>query len=165
MNKLSETEIVKFRNNLCSTAHTFSRKVVVYTLQSVFINRFKLSKDSKNLNKQIAYYYNLYADRLNCTISPHERSRNPENFLKRAVSLGKYETILYDFLLSDPEKIQINVNSVEVINGKKETLLDYLNTILATPAKRSQYVASDLEDLRSWIIDEYGAKTAEELKN
>lgn len=85
--------------------------------------------------------------------------------MKRVVSLGMYETILYDFFLYDEEEYPINVNTVEILpNGEKETLLDYINKILADPEVDKKYDVKEIKQLKRVIVKDYNAKTAAELK-
>ena len=118
---------------------------------------------NKNYKQKFTELYNKYSDKFICTDKPTEKSRNPEHFLKRVVCLSMYESIFYDFLLSDPEEYPIDVNTVEIVNGKPETLIDYIDNIITNPEISKNYDVGQIKDLKSWLVEEYGAKKANEL--
>jgi hypothetical protein len=76
-----------------------------------------------------------------------------------------YKSVFYDFLLSDEDDYPIDVNAVELYNGKEETLLDYLDEILSNSEKLKNYNSQEIIMLRMTIIEDYNAKTAAQLKN
>jgi hypothetical protein len=134
-----------------------------WQIEKHLLNRLKITREDPDYKLKVAKFWNKYAEYFVCDI-PGGR-RNPQHFLKRVVDMDFYETILYDFLLSDEEEYPISVNAIEIYQGKEETFLDYLNAILAVPSNNDgKYNFKEIKLLRSIIIDDYGAKTASELK-
>jgi len=162
-------ELEDFSEIICAEATSLSRGDSISKageiIEAMFIKMFGIDKNDPNYKQLVAAVYNKYAACLICRDKPNFRTRNPEQFLKRVVSLGMYESILYDFFLYDEDEYPIDVNTIEILpNGEKETLLDYINKILADPEVDKKYDVKEILDLRTWIIEYYGAKKASELK-
>lgn len=166
--ELSNEKIKKIAALLCSDAFTIAgseqrSRAGTETLNQ-FMHFFEIKKTDPNYKLKVATAYNKYADRLICRSKPTDLSRSPEQYLKRIVSIGMYWTILYDFLLYDQEEYPIDVNTIEMVNGRPETLLDYLNTMLKDPRREYKFNVKEIQLLRGLIIEDYGAKTAKELE-
>lgn len=162
-------ELEEFARVICSSATRLSRSDSISEagnqIQLLFILEFGIDKNDPNYKKLVAAVYNKYADCFICRDKPTKFTRNPEQFLKRVVSLGMYETILYDFLLYDEDEYPIDVNTIEILpNGEKETLLDYIDKILADLEVSKKYDVKEILDLRGLIIEDFGAKKASDLK-
>lgn len=165
--KISDESLAEFAKLLCSTARRLSRGDSISKSGSIieneFIKKFGINKKDKDYKKQVADIYNKYADKLICIDTPTPHTRSPEQFIKRVISLGMYEYILYDFLLYDEEEYPIDVNTVEVVDGKKETVLDYIDNILADPEVSNKYDVAEIKDLRGLLIEDFKAKKANDL--
>ena len=162
-------ELEDFTQMICNEATSLSRGDSISKageiIEKRFLKMFGIDKNDPNYKKLVAAVYNKYAACFICRDKPTSKTRNPEQFLKRVVSLGMYETILYDFFLYDEEEYPINVNTIEILpNGEKETLLDYINKILADPEVDKKYDVKEILDLKGLIIEDFGAKKASDLK-
>ena len=162
-------ELEEFASLICANARRLSKGDSISKageiIEDDFISKFGIDKNDPNYKKLVAAVYNKYADCFICRDKPTKFTRNPEHFLKRVVSLGMYETILYDFLLYDEDEYPIDVNTIEILpNGEKETLLDYIDKILADPEVSKKYDVKEILDLRGLIIEDFGAKKASDLK-
>jgi len=162
-------ELEEFAQAICGTARMLSRGDSISKageiIENEFLKKFGIDKNDPNYKQLVAAVYNKYAECLICKDNPRSRSRVPEHFLKRVVSLGMYESILYDFLLYDEEEYPIDVNTIEILpNGEKETFLDYIDKILDDPEVSKKYDVKEIRDLRGLIIEDYRAKKASELK-
>ena len=161
-------ELQDFSEIICAEATSLSRGDSISKageiIEAMFIKMFGIDKNDPNYKQLVAAVYNKYADCFICRDKPTKFTRNPEQFMKRVVSLGMYESILDDFLLYDNEEYPINVNTIEIVNGEPETFLDYLNKILADPKVDKKYDVKEIKSLRRYVIEDYNAKTAAELK-
>jgi hypothetical protein len=127
-----------------------------------FLDELNITRKDPDYKIKVAEFWNKYSEYFIC--NDGTARRNPQHFLKRVVDMDYYKKVLYDFLLSDEEEYPISVNAIEIYKGKEETLLDYLNIILSDPNNEELYSFKEIEFLRSIIIEDYGAKTASELK-
>lgn len=111
-----------------------------------------------------------------CAPSSHKLLGEPlhevrRNIVKRAVFLGQTTNFFNRFIFKDYEyqqqghrRLGIDINAVELVEGQPETLLDYLDTILAPTHKRYLGKAGrdDVEALRYSLIKR-GAVRARDL--
>tara|TARA_R100001377_G_scaffold69556_1_gene44891 strand:- start:431 stop:868 length:438 start_codon:yes stop_codon:yes gene_type:complete len=76
---------------LCANARGLSKSdsisKAVEIIENDFIKKFGIDKEDKDYKKKVAAVYNKYADKLICNDTPSFRSRNPEQFIKRVISL------------------------------------------------------------------------------
>ncbi len=80
--------------------------------------------------------------------------------IKRTIGRGEYGLI--DSLMIYEDDYGYNLNHFEIVDGKKETILDYIEKILNDPELLSKYNADTLRLLHSDFID-YDAKRGSEL--
>ncbi|SFD71835.1 hypothetical protein SAMN04489722_1181 [Algibacter lectus] len=110
--------------------------------------------------KKVSDYLNKYSNILICgdhgTDGIHER----EQLLKRSVSSG-----LYGYLeqLAIDEEYSIDFNKYEIIDGEKETLLDYIYLIINDEELAKDYDIIELEALAG-AIEERGGKRGKDLE-
>lgn len=155
-----------------SKTHIDSRGIVRYTIATVL----KI-KDSKTLEDSLpAILSNLL--KYNCEkVSSHALPDLPfdqvrRNIMKRAVFTGQITDFFNRFIFKDYEQedtngyksLAIDINAVELVEGKPETILDYLDKVLAPThdAFLGKARRDDIEDLRQMLINR-GAKRASEL--
>lgn len=166
--KIDNEKLEVFANRICHLALTFrtsNAKQAGYNIEEFVLNWIGISKEDPNYKEKLTKWWNENNHRFICHEEGiTERTRNPQHFLKRVVDLGMHKLVLYDFLLSDEDDYPIDVNAVEIYNGKEETLLDYLDKILSNPNNEKTYNMKEIEWLRFTIIEDYSAKRASELK-
>ena len=134
-------------------------------VEGLILNFLGISKEDPKYKEKLTKFWNENADKFIChEEGTTERTRNPQHFLKRIVDLGMHKSVLNGFLLSNPYKLPINVNTVEIYNGKEETLLDYLDAIISNPDNEEKYNIPEIKSLRRLLLMGYNAKTAAELK-
>ena len=85
--------------------------------------------------------------------------RENEPFLKRSISSGNTHFIRE---IGDEDGYTIDFNIFEIVNGEKETVLDYLYMIFESPELRNRYDINGIEDLIE-IVEENGGKRAKDL--
>jgi len=169
----TETEITDERiedlsKKMCIAALTFrasSADKAGSNIEGLILNFLRTSKEDPNYKEKLTKFWDENNEKCIChDEGSTERTRNPQHFLKRIVDLGMYNSVFYHWLLSDPEEYPVDVNAVEIYNGKEETLLDYIDYILNKPNANSEYNLKEIQSLRDWLVMGYNAKTAAELK-
>jgi hypothetical protein len=167
--EISDEQIEDLSINICRSALTFrnaSAKTAGESIEYMILKFLNTSQDDPNHKAILTKFWNENNEKCICYDDGSTgRTRNPQHFLKRIVDLGMYTSVLNDFLLSNPFKFPIDVNAVEIYNGKEETLLDYLNEILSNPENDGKYNFQELQSLRRLLLMGYNAKTAAELKD
>lgn len=93
----------------------------------------------------------------------------PQHFYKRVVNIQMYNQVLMDFFLqadaNENSLYGLDFNVVEFgDDGEGETLLDYLDAILARPDVDENYDAGEIRELRETLVLFYGAKNARDLQ-
>ncbi|MEH6537832.1 MAG: hypothetical protein V7719_15630 [Psychroserpens sp.] len=167
--KISEERMEDFIKNMCSAALAFriaDASKAGQGVEGLILNFLGTSKEDPNHKEIFTAFWNENSYRFIC----HEEgttkyTRTPQHFMKRIVDLGMYKSVGYDFLLSDEDEYPIDVNTIEIYNGKEETLLDYIDAILKDHKVESKYNVKEIKDLRDVIILDYNGKKASELKN
>ncbi len=130
--ELTDEEIAQVGLVLCSF-------IVLSSIKSFSSEEFKkiicsaipkCSLDDKDLNIKISLFLNKYGDRLICPEdSTYEDHRNKQLY-KHAILYGINS--LFEEMLLDDEKYTIDFNLYEIVDGKKETLLDYMDKLIAS---------------------------------
>ncbi len=114
-----------------------------------------LSEEEKN--KKVTWFLNTYKNELICAPNHLKRDDRPLHLYKTAILDGVID--LFDEL-TDDDLYQIDWNSYEIIDGKKETVIDYLDKVLNGVFSDNE----DLEMLREDLLD-MGAKRGKDLKD
>ena len=162
-------------SDILTIGETMSEKEIAYELCNIYggapgrgkdslkeitnfiLKQEVLPEDTENWEPIVIGFLNKYGEKLICPKSGSEALYDNEHFYKRAVSYYQFE-IFYDLLTDDEYPVELNM--IQIRNGKKETLLDFIE------ARKKKGVSSELErELNSLISDlrELGAKYAREL--
>ena len=161
-----ETEIEMLSNKIClSVDINFGYDNAGEKIEDIFLAHLKIDRNTPNYKQQILDLWNTYS---NCFVCKSPSTLKPElpyptHFLKRVVDFDMQGEIFDEFLLNDSEEFPIDVNAIELVDGKGETLIDYLDKIIADPSKHKDYKLTVMKELRDYLIEDYGAKTAAEL--
>lgn len=160
---IKKEDLKVFANNLCYMAEmSYGHDDAAKRIEDQILAKLKVTRNTPNYKQKILKFWNNTSPYLVCTVpsklKPH--ARTPQHFMKRVLDLNMELTIFDEFLLYDSEELPINVNAVETINGKRETVLDYLDSIINDKSKHKYYQMQVIRDLREILIDEYGAKKA-----
>jgi hypothetical protein len=179
-----ETEIQKFAVSLCidMASANSTGKDIVKVVEDKILSHIKISRATPNYNDKIITFWNENKNDFICKGKVTEKTRESEHLMKRAVALSIHNKVFYNFLLNNPNT---DVNAIEWVigdpaaseylsemqkvthapwgTGEPETILDYLDKILADPEASIRYVISDIKRLRKMLIDYFNAKTAKEL--
>jgi hypothetical protein len=122
----------------------------------------KLGEDKNSPNRKniVGKFLNENHKNLICGEDSDARLRSNEPLLKRAIGRGEYGLINNLMFFEDDYKY--NLNHYEIVDGKKETILDYIEKILNDPELLKRYDTDSLMVLHNDFI-EYEAKRGKEL--
>ncbi len=161
-----ETEMEMLSGRLCLMIDaTFGYDDAGEKIENIFLVYLKIDRNTPDYKQQILQLWNNHS---NCFVCKSPSAIKPElpyptHFLKRVVDFGMQGEIFDEFLLEDSEEFPLDVNAIEMVDGKGETLVDYLDKIIADPSKHNYYPLNAIIELRDYLIEDYGAKTAAEL--
>ncbi len=119
-----------------------------------------LDKNHPNSKKIFGNFLNENHSLILCGDDGSGSNRKIEPLIKRSIGRGEYGLI--DSLMYYEEEYGYNLNHFEIVNGKKETILDYIEMILNNPELLARYNADKLRVLHNDFI-EYDAKRGSEL--
>tara|TARA_Y100000385_G_scaffold252241_1_gene275562 strand:+ start:132 stop:767 length:636 start_codon:yes stop_codon:yes gene_type:complete len=125
--------------------------------KKVILEGLGLDNNIDNATQVVSSFLNKYKQDLVCPKLKSRKGSRDMHIFKSAITSGVAE--LFDELL-DEDLYDIDYNAYEIVDGKKETLLDYLDEIISS----GQYDNDDMELLRDDII-EAGGKRGSELKD
>ncbi len=155
--KLSDDKIELISAKLCTNIkYSRSNEFKINDFRSIILRELSTIGSSKSQDKAVSDFLNRYSNKMVCVKNHLERNSRPLHLYKTAVLDGVLD--LFDELMDD-EVYQIDWNAYQIVNGKKETLIDYLDKVLNGKFKND----SDLELLRDDLIN-YGAKRGKDLK-
>jgi hypothetical protein len=180
----SDPEVREFGEHLCRmmAKANATGKDIVKTMEDQMLAYMNISRSTANYKDEIIKFYNANHHDFICQGRVDSTTRESEHLMKRAVALSIHNKVFYNFLLNNPNT---DVNAIEWVigdpaaseylsemqkvthapwgTGEPETILDYLDKILADPEASIRYVISDIKRLRKMLIDYFNAKTAKEL--
>ncbi|MEQ3664115.1 hypothetical protein [Olleya sp.] len=110
--------------------------------------------------KKVSDYLNKHSDILICGDDGVEGIRKREQLLKRSVSCGLYGYLQH---LAMDNQYSVDFNKYEIINGEKETLLDFIYLIINDVDLAEDYDILELEALAD-AIEEKGGKRGKDLE-
>jgi hypothetical protein len=110
--------------------------------------------------RKISEFLNENYDNLICGGSTFRKIRDYEHVFKRMIASENY--IYIEYLAENEDLYSVNLNLFEMVNGKKETILDYVEMIIAEPIKLQKYNEKVIFELRDMFID-MGLKRGVEL--
>ena len=179
-------EVRTFAKRLCLRMVTagIRGQDIVKTMEDQLLGYLSITRDTSNYNERIIRFWNENTNDFICKGRVDSATRESEHLMKRAVALSLIGTVFDEFFFNTDE-LEFDYNAVEyvipfssntgqspsigsVTNGAwgigvPETLLDYLNKIIADPMSRKQFVVEQVIDLRDSLKEEFNAKTAIEL--
>jgi hypothetical protein len=128
-------------------------------LNAAILSQLGVDLNHPNRSQIISDFFNENHDNLICNGMSHKKHREYEHIFKRAIAHKEYG-FLYHY--AGNEEYSINFNTYEIVDGKKETLLDYVDMILSDPVKRDEYNIDELKMVRLTLV-EIGVLKGEEL--
>jgi hypothetical protein len=82
------------------------------------------------------------------------------NMLKRVISLRVFHTFFAEFFFKNRN---LTVNNQQIRDGSNETILDFIDRVLADPRSEKTYNVYMLREVRKMLLFTYDAKTAAQL--
>jgi hypothetical protein len=128
-------------------------------LEAAILDEIGVSLNDPNRSKLISDFFNSNHNKLICNKKSSQKFRDNEHLFKRAIATEKYD---YIYHLAGNDEYSVNLNAYEIVEGKKETLLDYVDMILDDPEKRKGFNIDELKLLRLTLV-EIGVVKGEEL--
>ncbi|WP_157603721.1 hypothetical protein [Polaribacter atrinae] len=149
------------RSSICRAAYlALHGPTPVVSFESVILKKIQVDFDDPNKFYKISEFLNDNHKNLICGDDSNTKHRKNEHIFKRMIALQDYAYI--DHLAENDELYSINWKLYEIIEGKKETILDYVNMIIADKEKFNEYDEDGLFELRDMLI-EMGVKKGSEL--
>ena len=161
-NLTGDPEVREFARNLCRKM-TFAGetgKDIVKTMEDQILGHMKITRNTPEYKEKIISFWNANKNDFICKGKVTSVTRETEHLMKRAIALSMQNHVFYKFLLKSKET---DVNAIEYVNGEPETVLDYLDKILADPNASKKFVIADIERLQQVLVRVFDAKRAEEL--
>jgi hypothetical protein len=125
--------------------------------KKVILDGLGINENSENVNQVMSSFLNKYKQELVCPKDQSRKNSRDLHIYKTAILGGVID--LYDEILLNTDEYDIDFNAYEIVDGKKETVLDYIDKCLLT----GQFDNDELELLKDDII-EAGAKRGDEIK-
>jgi len=122
--------------------------------------RLGLKKNHPDKRKIVGKVLNEYHNYIICGEDNSHRHRDNEPLIKRAIGRGEFGLI--DHLMIFEDDYGYNLNNYEIVDGKKETILDYIEKILNNPKILEGFDEDLFRVLHNDFI-EYEAKRGSEL--
>lgn len=168
----SQENCEQAKNGKLSTENTLARdmcrKGYVHWSSSSPIKGFEKSilrylgypEDDPEKEKHISAFFNQYNACLICDDSADIYIRENEHILKRSLALGEYNFVYY---AAKSNKYKLDWNFYEIVEGEKETIIDYIEKIINDEELASDYNVLELKTLVSYI-ENSGGKRGKKLK-
>lgn len=151
----------QFINHLCADLRGSISQNPAISLNKLIM--IKLGLNDNDINKEviISNFYNQHKDCLICNTDIRTSIHKNESLFKFSISLGGLHFLEYYY---DNEKYNIDFNGYQIINGEKETLVDYIDKALKDENILSRVNKERLLSLQDSII-EMGGKRGSELND
>lgn len=131
-------------------------------LERQILHYLSITKETPNYKEIIAKFWNEHSDKFICLYTSMHTPNTPQHLAKRALDLGihNYYFNRYLFRFKNPK---IDFNEIEIVNGEEETIIDYIDKILAREKDNTNYELDSVKNLRNVLVRKFGAKKASEL--
>ncbi|MCT4641582.1 MAG: hypothetical protein N4A33_04740 [Bacteriovoracaceae bacterium] len=164
-NNLSKNLIMKMCMKLALSIG--SKDTVEVTRQQVLeiLGKDTNSSEPTVDSYEVVNFFNTHLDKIVCTDTKHNPIRSKVSYFKYNIQIGNYafvEKYLYKTGCTDDASKKLDLNAYDMIDEKKETIVDYLDLIIEDENNHVQYDIKRLKEIRSGLVH-CGAKKAEEL--
>lgn len=158
--RLSDLFVLNIAAELCGILQNTSFTInypVAEALERNLLRYAEIAHSDPLKEAKIVAFWNNYADRMICPA--HAGFYPRQHFYKRAIEMRISRAVLEEYFFRDPLSFPIKVNVVEVLDdGRRSTLIDYIDAALAMDEAEDRYNIDQVEDLREYLIDSHGAK-------
>jgi len=135
-----------------------SAKVIERSL----LKHLNITKKTPSYKTTLTKFWNKNLDQMICTRRV-VGLKAPQHIMKRVIDMRLDSGVYFDFIFELNDNVKVNAISLNSETGQPETVVDYIDTILTDPSNKTKYVFREIKDLKEVLIDEYNAKTANEL--
>ena len=130
-------------------------------IEAIIFRYHGWNRQTSEYKKKIAAFFNENSEHFVC---PDDQTAYPDQFLfQRIIAMGMYDELLISYFLEDENEFPIDVNTVYELYGTRQTVLDYVNSIIASVGFEKNYDTQEISDLRLILVEYFNAKTAAEL--
>jgi hypothetical protein len=153
-------------NNIC-TEYGRSGGNLKETIPNEFKKYFQRHNLGEANKENIIRFINANKDYLNCA------GESRGNFIKVAIAKIHYSEVIKGYLFPISKRnnanVEVDFNAVEMVNGKPETIVDFIDALIADEVEGysfSNQTKDELKRLRRVLVDEqrgFGAKRFAEL--
>lgn len=119
--------------------------------RNVIFEGLKIHKDASNKKKVVENFLNNYKNDLICDKDETEGTPRKKHFFKHALRLGVFE-MFNEFLLND-DVYTLDFDAYEMVDGKKETVLDYIDKLMASEKYDNEELAVVKDHIEDIIIE------------
>ena len=119
------------------------------------------TRETDNYQVKFSEFWNKYSEHFICT--NHLDRYEEQHFFMRVIDMQMYTPVLVEFLLKDETIYPIDVNVVQDLEGQRDTVLDFVDSIINDPSIHSRYEMSEIREIREILVTFYNAKHAEDL--
>jgi len=156
---LTDKEINDIALRLCAyIISTDTQGFKVKRINRIVAEGIDIDTNDPNINSFVSVFLNKYKNKLICPKDKRSSIARDKHLFKEALWRGVID--LFDEMLFDDENYTIDFNAYEIVNGKKETVLDFIEVIRY--AGRGD--PDELDSIKDVII-ELGGKYGYELKD
>jgi hypothetical protein len=146
---------------ICATYYTsLSKENSMLDFESKVLVFLNVKDNHPKRREIIGMFLNEYHNLLVCVEDTSHRLRDSETIIKRTIGRGEYGFI--NHLMFYEDEFFYDLNHYDIVDGKKETILDYIEKILNDPDLFNRYDKASLKVLHNDFI-EYDAKRGSEL--
>ena len=154
---LTAKEVEDINRKLCTyMSISDSTGFYAYKFNKIILDGVGVSQASERANKAVSKYLNDNKNNIICTTHSILAGKREHLFMKTALTDGVID--LFDEILLDDELYEIDFNGYEIVDGKKETLLDWIDFLKEWGAHDEGTLLSIEE-----VIVDLGGKRGSEL--
>lgn len=132
-------------------------------IESLLLNYNGITKETGNYKKKLGIFFNKNKNYFICPeITPHYKA---QHIFKRVIDTNTSEKVLFNYLLHpDYADYNIDVNAIEIVNGERETVIDYIQKVKQTEIyKLGGGFKSRVNALERLLVRTYGALPASKI--
>jgi hypothetical protein len=150
-------------NKLCSNlmaARTDESLKIGNKLETIMLHYNGLTQETSDYKEKLEHFWDVNKNDFICEANSHY---GKQHILKVMVDMQLYRPILIKYFLSKKTGYKLNMNAFEVVNGKPETIVDYLQEIMEGKNSSENYDTRSLRRLLVILKRKFNGKSGEQL--
>jgi len=150
-------------DKLCSNlmaARTDESIEIGKKIESIMLDYNSLTQESSDYKEKLEHFWNVNKNDFNCEANSHYGG---QHILKVMVDMQMYEPTLIKYFLSKKTGYRLNMNAFEVVNGKPETIVDYLQQIMEGKNSSENYDTRAVRRLLVILKRKFNGKSGGQL--